>query len=223
MFLKYKKYLTNFFYFAAGLSLLVSIVLVVWLLQKTDGNILGLHWCNGISPCTEGPQPPVTVTAFIRIVDVKFTVYPEKREPAIGNWATIADVRLQDCNNSNNFTYNAIVTNSIGKGTVVIPSSNPLPEGDYRFFIRGYSHLNEEFNCYTLDTIGPDIDLTLEGKELLAGEVSNSYDNYVNSLDMSVLIGKLFTNDYKSDLNQDTLVNGLDFGNQIYNLFKNGD
>ncbi|KXK26614.1 MAG: hypothetical protein TR69_WS6001000621 [candidate division WS6 bacterium OLB20] len=218
-----KKTALKLFVFAAGALFFIASVLLIGFLKDPSGTILGTVWCNGVSPCDNAGEPAVTVSGFIRISQINFTVYPEKREPAVNNWDTIAGVVIENCTTLNQFTYNNIATDTAGYGTINVPIANPVPDGDYRFFIRGYSHLNEEFNCYTLDTVSPDIDLYLEGKELLAGETSNTYDNYINSLDMSVLIGDLFTGSYLSDLNQDSEVNGLDFGNQIYNLFVSGD
>lgn len=150
-------------------------------------------------------------------------MYPEERIPAVGNWDTTADVTLEDCTTTATRSFEDISTNTQGEGTISIPSSVPLPPGDYRFFIHGYSHLNEEFNCYALDGAEPSVDLTLEGKELLAGETSNIYDNFINSLDMSVLVSDLFGSEYLTDLNQDGEVNSLDFSTQIDNIFVTGD
>jgi len=189
-------------------------------LASTPGAVAGVSCIGTGVPCAESP---VTVTAFIRIKEMTFKVYPEKRHPPVSNWSTVANVNLVNCNTSSVRTFNNITTNNQGEGTFTIPFNNPLQAGDYEFLIKGASHLRERFNCYNIDSIEPSIDLTPEGKELLAGEVSNVDDNYINSLDMSVLILDLFTTDYYSDLNQDNKVNALDFSNQIYNLFVSGD
>jgi hypothetical protein len=115
-------------------------------------------------------------------------------------------------------------TNFTGTGTVVIPGNQIILSGSYRLIVRGFSHLRRQYSCYTINQAsGTYIDLTLENKDLLAGEVNPVYDNYINSLDMSALINKLFTGDYKMDLNQDGQVNSLDYSNQIYNIFVAGD
>ena len=169
-------------------------------------------------------QQDVVVTAYVRIQKIHFKIYPEKRIPRTGNWNTMMNVTLQDCNNDNNiYSYSNIITTSQGTGTIIVSNSEPLNSRDYRFFITGLSHLRRKSNCYTINKIEQMIDLTLEGKELLAGEVSNHHENYINSLDMSVLVKKLYTSDTKSDLNQDSKINSLDYSNQIYNFFKAGD
>jgi hypothetical protein len=210
-------------FFAAILFVILLAFSAGFFFVKVRPGVLGTYLCNFTSPCSEGPQPPVTVTGFIRIIDVAFKVYPEKRIPPAGNWDTFADVVLKSCSSSYTRSFNNIPTDTTGYGVVPIPSANPLPAGSYRFFIRGFSHLNRQFNCYSLNGSNPYIDLTPESKLLLAGEVSNVYDNYINSLDISVLVNKLFTGDYKNDLNQDTKVNSLDLGNQVYNIFTPGD
>jgi hypothetical protein len=171
-----------------------------------------------------GLEDDVNVSGYIRVTSLQFRVFPEKRIPRIGNWATFIDLRLVNCSNPAKFyTFTNIPTDSLGYGTVIFPNTVYTLDGTYRLYARGFSHLNRSFNCYNIDQLNTFIDLTLEGKELFAGETSISYDNYINSLDMSVLIKKLFTNDYQSDLNQDTKVNSLDFANQIYNLFMFGN
>lgn len=171
----------------------------------------------------KGASDDVTVRAVVPMVEFQFKVYPEKRIPSIGNWDTFADVQLRDCStDAVLYSYLDIPTDPQGIGKIDILGD--LVDVDYyRPAIRGASHLNKTFDCYKLDKVVNYIDLTKENEELLAGEVSNKYDNYINSLDLSVLILDLFSNDYYTDLNQDSLVNSLDLSIQIYNLFKFGD
>lgn len=171
-----------------------------------------------------GVEDEVQISAYIRATGMSFKAYPEKRIPRIGNWDTFADLTLVNCvNPAKTYQFNNIPTDTTGFGSVVFSDDVFTFDGPYRIFVRGYSHLNRRFNCYPIEEALTHIDLTLEGKELLAGETSVVYDNYINALDMSVLIRELFTSSYKSDLNQDTEVNSLDFANQIYNLFISGD
>jgi len=99
----------------------------------------------------------------------------------------------------------------------------PIASGNYRIEIIGYSHLNKNFPCRLVSSSEEYVDLTQDSAVLLAGEVSNVYDNYINSLDISVLVNQLYNADYLTDLNQDSKVNSLDMSIQIYNLFKFGD
>jgi hypothetical protein len=165
----------------------------------------------------------VNITAFIKTSLLRFRVFPEKRIARIGNWGTFSDILLRNCTSNKFYTFSSVETDDQGYGTVPIGATTVLYDGPYRFYVRGISHLNRRFNCYAIDEAENLVDLTKEGKELLAGEVSVIYDNYINSLDMSVLVNKIFTNDYKSDLNQDSEVNSLDFSNQIFNLYMHGD
>jgi hypothetical protein len=171
-----------------------------------------------------GDRNYVNVTAYIRPETLTFKVYPEKRVPVTGNWSTIVNLTVVSCDDpSRIFTYNNIPTDDSGEGTLVIPAGDALIDSSYRFFIKGYSHLRREFNCYTLDHVDQYIDFTLEGKELLAGEISIIYDNHINSLDMSYLITHFGTSDNKADLNHDGIVDSLDFDILINNLFLTGD
>jgi len=160
------------------------------------------------------------ISAEVPITELTFKVYPEKRIPTINNWDTYVDITLQNCNNATQYNFSHIPTNQYGIGTIPV---SIFVAGDYRFFIKGHSHLRRIFNCYPIYTTVTNIDLTLENKELIAGEISPTKDNYINSLDISVIINNLFTNDYTSDLNQDGHVNSLDFSNQIFNLFITGE
>lgn len=179
---------------------------------------------NNLSPDVLGDEDEVSVSAFVRVTGMTFRVFPEKRIPRIGNWDTFVDLVLVNCENPNKtYTFLNIPTDELGYGYVPFSYNVFTLDNPYKVFIRGFSHLNREFNCYDIVHSIEHIDLTLEGKELLAGETSLVYDNYVNSLDMSVLIKDLFTAEYKTDLNQDGKVNSLDFANQIYNLFTAGN
>ena len=205
--------------------LLISFVIANSLYQQWKStriiNILGITICP-VSPCSEPPQS-VTVTSYVRTQEINFKVYPEKRIPAVGNWDTTTDVILQNCTNSSTLTFNGIVTNNLGEGTIILPVNPPVLNDQYRFIINGLSHLKRRYNCYLIDTIAANIDLTLENKELLAGEISNVFDNYINSLDLSVMGRNFFGLDVKTDLNQDGLVNSLDLSNQIYNFYLAGE
>ncbi|MFQ5492593.1 MAG: hypothetical protein ACE5DX_00315 [Candidatus Dojkabacteria bacterium] len=204
-------------------ALFLLVVAYIKMFKPEEADVLGIKLCGGVSPCVFDTEPGVSVSGFIRIATITFTVHPEKRHPLTGNWDTTVNVQLQNCTTGQNFTFNGISTNTSGTATISLPLSTVIPDGDYRFFIKGYSHLREQFNCYTLATQNPNIDLTVEGKDLLAGEVSVIYDNYINSLDMSVLYNNQFSSSNKNDLNQDTKVNSLDIGNQLYNIFVAGN
>lgn len=165
----------------------------------------------------------INVSAEVKIKQLQIKVYPEKRVPAINNWATIIDLELRDCStNQILYKFNQINTNNQGIATIDL-SNLDVAGGRYSFSVRGASHLRKKFNCYNLTSQTPFVDLTQQVSPLLAGEISNKFDNYINSLDMSVLVKDLYTSDYYSDLNQDGEVNSLDSSIQLINLYKNGD
>jgi hypothetical protein len=100
-----------------------------------------------------------------------------------------------------------------------------FPEDDYNFYVRGFSHLNKKFlNFRAFNPLETEIDFTVGGAELSAGETSVVYDNKINSLDLSTQISAFYsTTDIKNDLNRDGKVNSLDFSNSIYNLYDIGE
>src|SRR3990167_2612688 len=201
-----------------ALIIFVLAALFITSVKNRNKGILGFTFCNGISPCEAPAEPAITVNGFIRINEVLLKYYPEKRIPVTLNWDTIATVAMQNCTTSTTYTFPGIVSDSNGDATINVPIATSIPDGNYRFFVRGASHLNKEFSCYPIMPDTGLTDLTPEG-DLLAGEISIVYDNYINSLDISVLANELFSADYYSDLNQDSEVNGLDLSNQIYNIF----
>jgi hypothetical protein len=171
-----------------------------------------------------GVEDEVNVSANIRATGIRFRVFPEKRIPRIGNWGTYIDLKLVNCTNPSKFyTFTNIPTDSNGYGDVTFTPDIYTLDGPYRIYARGFSHLNRSFNCYDVDHAITFIDLTLEGKELFAGETSIIYDNYINSLDLSTMVKNMFTTDYANDLNQDGKVNSLDLANQIFNFYMFGN
>jgi len=170
----------------------------------------------------EASTDQLKVTAQVDSCIVQITVHPEKRIPSTNNWGTI--LRVEIYSGSSYLGSYQVTTDSSGTGTANICSSNlkVLP-GNYNFYLKGYSHLRKAFLNYpAFSTTKTTLNFATAGN-LLAGETSVIYDNYINSLDLSTQINHLYTNDYKSDLNQDGKVNSLDISNTIYNFFKHGD
>jgi hypothetical protein len=132
-------------------------------------------------------------------------------------------VVLRNCTNSKTYTFTNVAVDDQGIGELVITRDTVVWDGPYRFYVKGFSHLNRRYNCYAMDVAKNFVDLTKEGKDLLAGEVSIVDDNYINALDISVLINNIYTSHYGGDLNQDTEVNSLDFSNQLFNFYTFGD
>lgn len=173
---------------------------------------------KSLSPQVKGTD--VEVTAFIKMDSLTFKIYPEKRIPPTNNWHTIADVKIVDPVSFAVVAEKSVNVDDSGNGTMLI--DNYFPPGPYNIYIKGASHLTKKIPNITLDQIQMTYDFTPNG-DLIAGDVSPLKDDFVNSLDISYLVGKLNTNDYVADLNQDTKVNSLDLSSLIYNLGKKGD
>jgi hypothetical protein len=165
----------------------------------------------------------VNIIAEIRGCIVKLKVHPEKRIPRTNWWHTTHRVDIYD-----HFTHSflgsyASYSNEQGESTTDLCALGiTTPAGTYDYYVRGDSHLRKLYpNKPAFVNALTDLDLTPEG-DLLAGETSVIYDNYINALDLSTQIRKLFVNDYINDLNQDSKVNSLDISNTIYNYYVHG-
>lgn len=155
---------------------------------------------------------------------LELTVRPEKRIPSVNNWGTIADFEVRDSNNVVLQTFSSSTTNN-GETTINLCDLGFNPKlGNYNFYVKGFSHLAKLFSDITTFKYAINqLDLNPSGNFLFAGETSNIYDNYINSLDISNQLKNFYTSSYKNDLNQDGIVNSLDFSNTIYNFFRKGD
>ena len=140
----------------------------------------------------------------------------------MNNWSNSYSITLQNCATNQTMTFNNINTQNDGTG-VLDTSSGTITNGEYSMTVQGYSHLRKKFECTTINTIEANMDLTTNHKVLLAGEISPIFDNYINSLDLSVLVDNFRTDNLKSDLNRDGKVNSLDLSNLVDNLFLAGD
>ena len=109
-----------------------------------------------------------------------------------------------------------------------LPNPNQLLERSFelstRFYDRNNSLLYEVYGdknrtLIKLNEISPDVI-----HATLATEDAEFYTHQGYSpRGMLRAVKNIFTNDYQSDLNQDSKVNSLDFSNQIFNLFLHGD
>ncbi len=153
------------------------------------------------------------------------TVKPEKRIPAINNWDTFIDMDIYRSSNSSLLVSLNTPTNIFSKATLNLCDQSVFSTpGNYNFYIKGTSTLRKAYsNISTFNNYENFIDFSAGNSFLLAGETSNVFDNYINSLDLSTQIKNIYTNSYKNDLNQDGSVNSLDFSITITNFFKSGD
>ncbi len=166
----------------------------------------------------------VEITAEIKACILRLKVYPEKRIPRADHWHTThrVDVYDHDTNTYKGSFATWATSNGISE-TDLCELGIDTAFGKYDFYVRGDSHLRKAYKnrdgfYYALT----EFDLTPEG-ELLAGETSVIYDNYINALDISTQIVAFETGDYINDLNQDSEVNSLDISNTIYNYYVGGE
>ncbi|MCA9386585.1 hypothetical protein KC669_00980 [Candidatus Dojkabacteria bacterium] len=170
-------------------------------------------------------QEDVTVAANVVGCELELVVYPENRIPVSGNWGTSLNVEVYL---ADPITYLGTTTSTSndpnGKGNFDLCSDSIFAgEDDYLFYIRGKSHLRKKYGpITTFGGVASYVNFSTTGG-LIAGETSNIYDNYINSLDLATQIATLETNDDKNDLNQDGEVNVLDISVTIGNYFKEGD
>ncbi len=162
------------------------------------------------------------VSAVIPTCTLRVNIKPEKRIPRIGNWDTILTVEVATTSNITLRTF-SFPTNTQGEGNYDLCGNGIyFPPGNYNFKIRGYSHLRKVFENILAFNTTSEFSITFL-EEMLAGETSIVYDNYINMMDFVTQIQELYTADYKNDLNQDGLVNSLDFANTITNFYLNGE
>lgn len=183
-------------------------------------SIIKKHLTKGILGLTE--TGTVTVTTTVKTNKIYFKVYPERRIPAINNWSNSYSITLENCASGQTYSFTDINTSSNGIGELDT-SSQDIANGQYHFIVQGYSHLRKVFDCTAINSVEPNIDLTINNQLLLAGEISSDLDNYVNSLDIGEMMNNYRTADIKADLNRDGKVNSLDLSNLVDNLFVAGD
>jgi len=167
----------------------------------------------------------VKISGFIRLQEIKFTVYPEKRQPQpshIDNWSTGINFKVQDPITKQIILDKNTVTNKYGQGVINLLYSEIVPDGKYNILLKGTSHLTKKYALMNFSHISENFDFRPYG-DLLAGDINPVRDDIVNSLDMSLLIGRLGENEYVTDLNQDAIINSLDLSILEYNLSKIGN
>jgi len=170
------------------------------------------------------PQAIVTVNTTVQACLLDIVVRPEARVPAINNWGSTVDITILRNDNTTLATF-TLITNNQGLGTYDFCANSIFPTpGTYKFYAKGFSHLRKRFlGVNTFNAYHDLVNLTGASNFLVAGEVSNVFDNKINSLDMSYVINKSGSGDIKADLNLDGIVNSLDTTILQNNYFKTGD
>jgi cysteine-rich repeat protein len=156
-----------------------------------------------------------------RVVELNVLAYPEKRSPAQGNWAVPSRLTVYAPGNTTpDYTYD-FVTDSQGRFD---QDASLVALGDYNFLLKGLSHLSKRLDNLPFREADLLLDFTQQGAFfLLAGDVHVSKDDYVNGLDLSATVIRLYSGFLDADLNRDGYVNGMDLSIIVGNLYKRGD
>jgi hypothetical protein len=175
---------------------------------------------NKLSAQTEDE---VTITATVAGCGAQILVKPEKRIPREGNFSNKNKIIFYDQFYQEIYKFENVETDKDGFSNIDICAQGlSTTPGIYSIYVKGYSHIgrlyieNKGFFNYTSF-----FDLAKNEDELLLAGDTIDHD-YVNGLDLNALISKLYTDDLKTDLNRDGIVNSLDLSNQLYNLHKSG-
>jgi hypothetical protein len=167
-------------------------------------------------------QADVVINAIVQPCSLELFFEPSNRIP--NNLSTQVNINIKFLDNTDFHIY-TLTTNSIGGGLYNFCSNNIYPAtGVYNLHVKGISHLRRVISSQSLFTNVTTVkDYRQNEFLLIAGETSNTFDNKINSLDISTQIGKLNTVDYVNDLNQDGIVNEADLVITRNNFFKIGD
>lgn len=178
-----------------------------------------------IQPREKSPQVLADVTVGARVGGCEMLVraHPEKRH--LNNYNTLLTVEVYKDDEYVGTVYTHTDWDGEGEVSLCDLDAN-LGTGYYDFLVTGYSHLTKRFDrmLVVFRSAQAEIDFSINNTvELLAGETSIIFDNYINSLDISTQIRAFYTTDNRNDLNQDGYVNSLDISNTIINFYKHGD
>ena len=163
---------------------------------------------------------PVKVSASIPYCP-NIIITPENRLPPTHNNALEITIDIRPENSSTSLYTGTIGTDNEGKGQICPMPLTIISGQYYDVLVKGISHLRRIFPHQYFN--GSNFTLDLSTPVLLAGDSHPSSDNYVNSLDISYEILKIYTSELRADLNRDGLVNSLEFPTLISHLYKNGD
>ncbi len=149
-------------------------------------------------------------------------VYPEKRIPRFNNWQNTIYVEIFSSSNQSLGTFQAS-TNNLGAANIDLCQLGfKLIGGNYTFAIKGLSHLRRVYpNVNTFFTKEVSVNLTNQ-PELQAGDTGIVVDNFINVMDITTQVAKIYTGDLKNDLNRDGQVNSLDISNTLTNYLLAG-
>lgn len=102
--------------------------------------------------------------------------------------------------------------------------TDELPDGIYDISFKGLSHLTVVARNVRIDASVEVIDFSFGDQVILvAGDVHESKDNFINGLDIAATTQVIYSNDINADLNRDGIVNALDLSIVVGNLYKSGE
>lgn len=167
------------------------------------------------------PQEPDATFTIDQVVAFNIIAYPEKRSPPQGNWSLASLLTLYRPGSTDpEYSYD-LVTDAQGRHEI---EASEVALGNYHFLLKGGSHLSKRLSDINFTGTDLVLDYTLGGTSfLLGGDVHPSKDDYINGLDLSSIIPRLYTAFVDADLNFDGTVNGMDLSIAVTNLFKRGD
>src|SRR4030042_4827600 len=167
-------------------------------------------------------EAAVTVTASLPYCP-RIYIIPEHRIPPTNNNSLEIHVDIRRQNSSTIIYDTTVTTDNEAKATICPIDAALITDVYYDVLVKGLSHLRRIFPGQKFIGAGAGFTLDLKDPVLFAGDSHPSSDNYVNSLDVSYEILKLYTSDLRADLNRDTIVNSLEFPTLISHLYQFGD
>lgn len=173
----------------------------------------------------EAVVSPTSVTMVFQLTggvsEFNVIAHPEKRSPAVGNWSLPSNLKLFQTGSSiPSYEFNFVTDN---QGTMDVEAPQ-VTAGNYNFLLKGVSHLSKRLNNLSFQNDSLLLDYTDGGTfSLLAGDVHSSKDDYVNGLDLSATVIKLYSAFLDADLNLDGYVNGMDLSMVVSNLYLSGE
>jgi cysteine-rich repeat protein len=153
--------------------------------------------------------------------EIKIIAHPEKRVYQYNNYDTRAYIRFYSKDEQR--TPLTIYLNSNNQGWFAF-DTNKLNPGFYDIALKGQSHLTHIIRNAEISGETTTLDFTSSNAYfLIAGDVHSSKDDFINGLDISATVEKLYQSDIDADLNQDGIVNALDLSIVTGNLYKRGE
>jgi cysteine-rich repeat protein len=178
-----------------------------------------------VQPDQTGEQPAEVIPEELPGMgvprEIKIKAHPEKRVHPENNLSNPGRLVFYNTTLNKKVLVVNIGMNDIGWSLL---DSNKLPDGVYDIAYKGISHLTKIIRNVKIDSTTKTLDFTdSESFYLVAGDVNQSKDDFINGLDIAADIDLLYTSDINGDLNRDGIVNGLDVSIVVSNIYKRGE